>query len=56
MDPVEQVYKQMREMTRPLPAIPDDRGPLVYELTKDASLNGIDPNFKDLPGGGKNPS
>lgn len=35
--------------------IPDRRGPLVYDLTFTESLNGIDPNFQKLPGGGKDP-
>ncbi len=49
---IDSVYLQMREMTRPLPPIKDNRGPLVYEVTQDASLNGIDPNYKDKPGAG----
>lgn len=32
------------DMTRAVPSEPDRRGPLVYDLTQDASLNGIDPN------------
>lgn len=43
--------RKLREATRPDPAIRDDRGPLVYDLTMTPSRNGVDPNFKDLPGG-----
>lgn len=42
--PVESVYNQMREMTKMDTPIPDRRGPLVYELTQEPSLNGIQPN------------
>ena len=27
------------------PEIPDRRGPIVYDITETASLNGIDPNY-----------
>lgn len=43
------------EATKPNPMIRDDRGPLVYDRTFTPSLNGIDPAWKDLPGGGPNP-
>lgn len=39
--------EKIRDMTRPSKEIPDRRGPLVYDLTETASLNGIDPNFMD---------
>lgn len=29
---------------------PDRRGPLVYELTEEPSLNGIDPNYSKKEG------
>lgn len=49
IEPLEQAYKTMREATRPLPAINDERGPLVYELTEDFSTNGVDLTGKDRP-------
>lgn len=43
IQPVENVYKMMREKNRPLPCIEDGRGPLVYEVSKVESCNGVDP-------------
>jgi hypothetical protein len=51
IQPLEKAYREMRDRTRPTVPVRDDRGPLVYELTEEASLNGIDPNCKDKPGG-----
>jgi hypothetical protein len=42
--------EEIRNKTRALPEIPDRRGPMVYDLTEDASLNGIDPNFENKQG------
>lgn len=41
--PLDKGFRAMREKTRPLPPIPDRRGPLVYDRTFTASLNGIQP-------------
>lgn len=43
IEPLEDAYKKMREATRPNPPIPDRRGPKVYEVTQDPSLNGVNP-------------
>ncbi len=45
--PLESVYVQMRNMTRGCYPVPDNRGPKVYELTEDESLNGIVPENCD---------
>jgi len=55
IEPLEDAYLRMREATKPNAPIPDRRGPLVYDLTETPSLNGVDPYFKDLEGGAKNP-
>lgn len=39
----------MREKTKPLPEIPDRRGPLVYDLTFQPSLNGVNPDVYGMP-------
>lgn len=51
IQPLESAYVQMRNATKPNAPIPDERGPNVYELTAEKSLNGIDPSCKDKPGG-----
>lgn len=52
IQPLEDAYAKLKNATKPLPAISDKRGPLVYELTDEKSLNGIDSNYKDKAGGG----
>jgi hypothetical protein len=42
-DPMFDTAKKMVEMTRPLPPIEDNRGPLVYNVTTEESLNGVLP-------------
>ena len=53
VQPLESAYTQMREATRPNPPIEDHRGPLVYNITEEGSLNGMDPTYNALPGGGR---
>jgi len=43
IEKLEPVYKKMLEMTKGCYPVPDNRGPLVYEVTEDPSLNGIIP-------------
>lgn len=50
IDPLEPAYRRMRDMTKPNKPIPDERGPLVYELTRDYSTNGVDLTNQDGPG------
>jgi hypothetical protein len=50
IEKLEDAYRKMREATAPLDPIPDNRGPLVYDVTKEASLNGVDPNYKNKKG------
>lgn len=50
IEPLEDAYRKMLEMTKPNEPIPDRRGPLVYDLTFTPSLNGVDPDFSKKPG------
>lgn len=51
IEPLEEAYRKMREMTKPNKPVVDERGPLVYELTREFSTNGVDLKCKDKEGG-----
>lgn len=51
IQPVEETYQEMRRRTAPATPVPETRGPLVYNVTREASTNGVDETCKDKPGG-----
>ena len=49
IQPLEPFYTNARAKNHPATEIPDRRGPLVYDLTFQESLNGVNPDVYGKP-------